>query len=176
MNAIKLKKRRQKFRWEQKAYKSRMKKLKEKSDPIGRSWQAKGIVIEKFQKEAAQPNSAMRKCCKVQLIKNGKQTVLLKDLEIYEIAICPEPANPFAKIDWVNEFAKESDGVLKGTIVKRVVQCTNMQCLIGKGLNLDVDIDANNKHPKKELESKNTHIFKDLQNIKRMNDLRHLLN
>jgi small subunit ribosomal protein S12 len=73
MNAIKLKKRRQKFRWKQKAYSARMKKLKEKSDPVGRAWQAKGIVIEKFQKEAAQPNSAIRKCCKVQLIKNGTQ-------------------------------------------------------------------------------------------------------
>ena len=73
MNAFKLKKKRQQFRWKQKAYNARMKKLKEKSDPLGRSWQAKGIVIEKFQKEAAQPNSAMRKCCKVQLVKSGKQ-------------------------------------------------------------------------------------------------------
>ena len=73
MNAFKLKKKRQQFRWKQKSYNARMKKLKEKSDPLGRSWQAKGIVIEKFQKEAAQPNSAMRKCCKVQLVRNGKQ-------------------------------------------------------------------------------------------------------
>ncbi|MCH7568147.1 MAG: 30S ribosomal protein S12 [Nanoarchaeota archaeon] len=73
MNAKKLIKNRKKFRWKQRAYKVRMKKLKEKSDPLGRAWQAKGIVIEKFQKEAAQPNSAMRKCCKVQLIKNSIQ-------------------------------------------------------------------------------------------------------
>ena len=73
MNGQKLVKIRKKFRWKQKAYNARMKKLKEKSDPLGRSWQAKGIVIEKFQKEAAQPNSAMRKCCKVQLAKSGKQ-------------------------------------------------------------------------------------------------------
>ena len=73
MNALKIKKRRQKDRWKKRSYKMRKLKLKEKSDPIGRSWQAKGIVIEKFQKEAAQPNSAMRKCCKVQLIKNGIQ-------------------------------------------------------------------------------------------------------
>jgi small subunit ribosomal protein S12 len=37
------------------------------------SSQAKGIVLEKVQIEAKQPNSAMRKCVKVQLIKNGKQ-------------------------------------------------------------------------------------------------------
>ena len=73
MNAKKLMKNRKKFKWSDKNYKARMLKLKEKSDPLGRSWQAKGIVISKFQKEAKQPNSAMRKCCKVQLIKNGIQ-------------------------------------------------------------------------------------------------------
>ena len=44
-----------------------------KFDPLGRSWQAKGIVTKKIQKEAKQPNSAMRKCCRVQLIKTGKE-------------------------------------------------------------------------------------------------------
>ena len=73
MNAQKLIKRRQKFRWEQKTYKMRKLKLKEKSDPLGSAAQAKGIVINKFQKEAAQPNSGNRKCCKVQLVKNAKQ-------------------------------------------------------------------------------------------------------
>ncbi len=73
MNARKLVKKRKKFRWSNRDYKVRTMKLKEKSDPLKRSWQAKGIVISKFQKEAAQPNSAMRKCCKVQLVKNGKQ-------------------------------------------------------------------------------------------------------
>lgn len=73
LNAKKLKKDRQKFRWKQKTYKVRKLKLKEKSDPLGSSAQAKGIVISKFQKEAAQPNSAQRKCCKVQLVKNGQQ-------------------------------------------------------------------------------------------------------
>ena len=73
MNAIKLKKVRRKFRWKQASYKARMLKLKEKSDPLGRAWQAKGIVISKFQKEAKQPNSAMRKCCKVQLLKTKVQ-------------------------------------------------------------------------------------------------------
>ena len=73
MNARKIMKRRKKDRWKNFPYKSRMRRLKEKSDPLGRSSQAKGIVISKFQKEAAQPNSAMRKCCKVQLVKNGVQ-------------------------------------------------------------------------------------------------------
>ena len=47
--------------------------LKQKSDPLKGSHQAKGIIIEKVQLEAKQPNSAMRKCARVQLIKNGKQ-------------------------------------------------------------------------------------------------------
>jgi len=82
-------------------------------------------------------------------IKNGRPTILLKDLELYEIAICPDPANPFAKIDWVNEFAKV-DGIHNGRFEKRVTRCDNMQCLIEKGLDVDVDIDVDNKHPKQE--------------------------
>ena len=73
MNASKIIKRRKKFKWHDKDYNAKMKNLKIKSDPLGYSSQAKGIVIQKFQKEAAQPNSAMRKCCKVQLVKNGIQ-------------------------------------------------------------------------------------------------------
>ena len=71
MNARKLMKRNRQFRWHQKAYKKRILKLKIKADPLEGTAQAKGIVVSKFQKEARQPNSAMRKCCKVQLIKNG---------------------------------------------------------------------------------------------------------
>ncbi|HLC31857.1 MAG TPA: 30S ribosomal protein S12 [Candidatus Nanoarchaeia archaeon] len=73
MNARKLMKNQRKFRWSQRQYKERALQLRPKTDPIGRSSMAKGIVISKFQKEAKQPNSAMRKCCKVQLIKNGIQ-------------------------------------------------------------------------------------------------------
>ena len=64
-------KRERKFKWSQKSYKQRVLKLKKKADPLEGSSQAKGIVISKFQKETRQQNSAMRKCCKVQLIKNG---------------------------------------------------------------------------------------------------------
>jgi small subunit ribosomal protein S12 len=71
-NAHKLIKRRRKFRWKDHKYKVRTKGLDVKSDPLEGSSQGKGLVLEKFQKEAKQPNSAMRKCCKVQLIKNSK--------------------------------------------------------------------------------------------------------
>jgi small subunit ribosomal protein S12 len=47
--------------------------LKKKSDPLAGASQAKAIVLEKIQVEAKQPNSAMRKCARVQLVKNGKQ-------------------------------------------------------------------------------------------------------
>jgi small subunit ribosomal protein S12 len=68
-----LRKRRATNRWKDKWYTRKAKDLKAKSDPLGGSSQAKGIVLEKVQFEAKQPNSAMRKCCRVQLVKNGKQ-------------------------------------------------------------------------------------------------------
>ncbi len=71
-SAQKLMKRRTKFRWKDRHYKVRTLGLYAKSDPLEGSSQAKGLVTEKVQREAKQPNSAMRKCCKVQLTKNGK--------------------------------------------------------------------------------------------------------
>ena len=72
-SAKKLIKNRKKFIWKDKHYKVRKLNLYAKSDPLQGANQAKGIVLSKFQKEAKQPNSAMRKCCRVQLKKNGKQ-------------------------------------------------------------------------------------------------------
>jgi small subunit ribosomal protein S12 len=59
-------------RWKNKKFKKRALGLYAKVDPLEGCNQAKGIVIQKVQKEAKQPNSAMRKCCKVQLTKNGR--------------------------------------------------------------------------------------------------------
>ena len=69
----KLKERRVKGRWHSKWFIKSPLRLKEKSDPLEVAHQAKGIVLEKVQLEAKQPNSAMRKCVRVQLIKNGRQ-------------------------------------------------------------------------------------------------------
>ena len=44
-----------------------------KANPFGGSSHAKGIVLDKIGVEAKQPNSAIRKCVRVQLIKNGKK-------------------------------------------------------------------------------------------------------
>ena len=62
MNASKLMKRRRKFRWKDHSFKVSKLGLYEKADPLEGKAQAKAIVLEKVQKEAKQPNSAMRKC------------------------------------------------------------------------------------------------------------------
>jgi len=71
--ARKLKKSRKNQKWNDRYYKKKILHLKEKSDPLEGTPQARGIVIEKVGIEAKQPNSAIRKCVKVQLIKNGRQ-------------------------------------------------------------------------------------------------------
>ena len=73
MNARKIKKNRKKNRMNDLVYKKKKLGISLKFDSLGGSSQAKGIVVKKIQKEAKQPNSAMRKCCRVQLVKNGKE-------------------------------------------------------------------------------------------------------
>ena len=65
--AKKLQKRRKQFKLVNRV------KMKKKVDPLSGSSQAKAIVLEKIQVEAKQPCSGMRKCARVQLVKNGKQ-------------------------------------------------------------------------------------------------------
>ncbi|MHC1624809.1 MAG: 30S ribosomal protein S12 [Methermicoccaceae archaeon] len=71
--ARKMQKDRKKFRWSDRKYLTRALDLRRKADPVEGSPQAKGIVLEKVGIEAKQPNSAIRKCVRIQLIKNGKQ-------------------------------------------------------------------------------------------------------
>ena len=71
--ARKLKKSRRQQQWNDRHYKKRVLRLKKKSDPLEGTAQARGIVIEKVGIEAKQPNSAIRKCVKIQIIKNGRQ-------------------------------------------------------------------------------------------------------
>ena len=72
-SARKIKKSKKLYRWSDRYYKKRVLRLKQKTDPLEGAPQAKGIVIEKVGIEAKQPNSAIRKCAKIQLIKNGRQ-------------------------------------------------------------------------------------------------------
>jgi small subunit ribosomal protein S12 len=71
--ASKLKKKRKHFRWKDRYYKRRTLNLDAKSDPLEGAPMARGIVLEKVGVESKQPNSAIRKCVRIQLIKNGRQ-------------------------------------------------------------------------------------------------------
>ncbi len=70
--ARKLLEKRKKFRWSDIYYKRRMLRLDIKSDPLQGAPVARGIVLEKVGVESKQPNSAIRKCVRTQLIKNGR--------------------------------------------------------------------------------------------------------
>lgn len=69
----KLAKRRAEARWKDKYFVRSKMNLQAKADPLEGASQAKGLVLEKIQLEAKQPNSGMRKAVRVQLVKNGKQ-------------------------------------------------------------------------------------------------------
>ncbi|MEM0112807.1 MAG: 30S ribosomal protein S12 [Fervidicoccaceae archaeon] len=67
-----LRRKRLRFKWSQREFKRRMLDLKRKTDPLEGAPRARGIVLEKVGVESRQPNSAVRKCVRVQLVKNGK--------------------------------------------------------------------------------------------------------
>ena len=71
--ARKLRDDRDKFRWSDSKYLRRALRLNVKADPLGGAPMGRGIVLEKVGVEAKQPNSAIRKCVRIQLIKNGRQ-------------------------------------------------------------------------------------------------------
>ncbi|CAN0192379.1 unnamed protein product [Lampetra planeri] len=81
--ARKLRNLRREQRWSDKSYKKAHLGTALKANPFGGASHAKGIVLEKMYVvgeasevdgvEAKQPNSAIRKCVRVQLIKNGKK-------------------------------------------------------------------------------------------------------
>ena len=67
-----LKSKRKRQRWAISSFKRRKLGIDKKADPLAGAPQARGIVLEKIGVAAKQPNSAVRKCVRVQLIKNGK--------------------------------------------------------------------------------------------------------
>uniref|UniRef100_A0A674IKG5 Small ribosomal subunit protein uS12 n=1 Tax=Terrapene triunguis TaxID=2587831 RepID=A0A674IKG5_9SAUR len=71
--ARKLRSHRRDQKWHNKQYKKAHLGTALKANPFGGASHAKGIVLEKVGVEAKQPNSAIRKCVRVQLIKNGKK-------------------------------------------------------------------------------------------------------
>jgi len=61
-------------KWKKKDPRTKRKnKVKKKAGLLEGAPQAKGIVIDKKGVEARQPNSAIRKCVRVKLIKNGEE-------------------------------------------------------------------------------------------------------
>merc|ERR1712002_1019111 len=71
--ARKLRTLRREQRWHDLGYKKAHLGTALKANPFGGASHAKGIVLEKVGVEAKQPNSAIRMCVRVQLIKNGKK-------------------------------------------------------------------------------------------------------
>jgi len=92
--ARKAKKSRKQFRWKSTDFVRRALKSAKKTDPLEGAHMGRAIVLEKVGIEAKQPNSAIRKCVRVQLIKNGKQVT----------AFCPG--------DGAIKFIDEHDEVL----------------------------------------------------------------
>ncbi|WP_321430608.1 30S ribosomal protein S12 [uncultured Methanolobus sp.] len=68
-----IKRMRKDARWKDSRYNRRELGLDVKADPLSGAPQGRGIVLEKVGVEAKQPNSAIRKCVRIQLIKNGRQ-------------------------------------------------------------------------------------------------------
>jgi small subunit ribosomal protein S23e len=64
---------RRKQKWADKKYNKAHSGSVYKYNPLAGASHAKGIVVEKIGVEAKQPNSAVRKAARVQLIKNGKK-------------------------------------------------------------------------------------------------------
>ncbi|XP_062071984.1 small ribosomal subunit protein uS12-like [Lepus europaeus] len=75
--ARKLRNHRRDQKWHDKQYKKAHLGTALKANPFGGASHAKGIVLEKVGVEAKQPYSAIRKCVRVQLIKNGKITAFV---------------------------------------------------------------------------------------------------
>jgi small subunit ribosomal protein S23e len=92
--ARKLRSHRREQLWADKDYKKVHLGTRWKANPFGGASHAKGIVVERIGIEAKQPNSAIRKCCRVQLIKNGKKIAA------------------FVPLDGCLNFVEENDEVL----------------------------------------------------------------
>jgi small subunit ribosomal protein S12 len=70
-SAKKIVEKRKHFRWRSANYKNRMLRIREMTPSEGAP-QATGIVLEKVGREPRKPSSGVRKCVRVQLIKNGR--------------------------------------------------------------------------------------------------------
>jgi len=120
----KLKKRREKYRWNNKNFVKSILGLKKKSDPLEGSSQAKGIVLEKRQIEAKQPNCFDTE---TQLLTTGGWKVYseLKDNE------------------GIFTFNIENDRIEKEQIIKKIVQHYEGEMVTYKGRNVNFMVTPN---------------------------------
>ncbi len=95
--ARKLRTHRREGRWADLHYKKRLLGTAYKSSPFGGSSHAKGIVLEKVGVEAKQPNSAIRKCVRVQLIKNGKKVTAFGTIHFFALGILDKDSRGVAR-------------------------------------------------------------------------------
>ena len=80
---------------------------------------------------------------RVPVRKDGKLAIELKKLELYEIALCPTPANQLAIIDYVNDIAKAyPDMNIKSAEGRNYIQCDSVMCTISKSVPTDLDLDT----------------------------------
>lgn len=111
--ARKLRTNRKDQKWADLHFKKRALGTAFKSSPFGGSSHAKGIVLEKVGVEAKQPNSAIRKCVRVQLIKNGKKvTAFGRFLEHANQSYCAALTMVSVPNDGCLNFVDENDEVL----------------------------------------------------------------
>lgn len=67
-----LKNNRKSMRYKSKDYVLRMRRKAQKKDLLQGAPMGRGIVLQKVGVESKQPNSAIRKCVRIQIIKNGR--------------------------------------------------------------------------------------------------------
>lgn len=115
---------RKKWQWKDPHYKRKKKGIYKKFDLLEGAPQARGIVIEKRGVTAKQPNSGIRKCVRVQLIKNGKQ---LTALAPYDGAIKFIDEHDEVVVEGIGGAQRGPKGDLWG--VKYRVTHVNGQCL-----------------------------------------------
>ncbi len=71
-SARRLKNNRRAMRYKSKDYVLRLKRRTDKKDLLQGAPMGRGIVLQKVGVESKQPNSAIRKCVRIQIIKNGR--------------------------------------------------------------------------------------------------------
>jgi hypothetical protein len=98
--------------------------------------------------------------------KDGKMALELRKLELYEIALCDTPANPFAVVESVNKFAKANgiERMVKDFNGREQIRCTSLGCKFEKfdveqfidksnGENINVDVDVDNTQTNSDTKS-----------------------